>query len=152
VSEIRRIGAEEWKLQREVRLAALLDAPEAFASTYERELAFGEDEWRARARNGLFVALDGSAPVGLATGFRDPDAAARQRELVSVWVAPAFRGRGIAGSLVDAVAAWARDDGAAELALWVVVGNCSALATYERAGFVRTGQRQPVTPGDPRIE
>jgi GNAT superfamily N-acetyltransferase len=152
VIEIRRVSADEWQLQRDVRLSALRDTPAAFASTYEQEVAFGENEWRARARNGLFVALDGPAPVGLAAGFRDPAAAAHHRELVSVWVAPEFRGRGIAGGLVDAVAAWARDDGARELALWVVIDNGSARASYERAGFMSTGERQPVTSGDPRIE
>jgi len=66
VIEIRRVSADEWQLQRDVRLSALRDTPDAFASTYEQEVAFGENEWRARARNGLFAALDGPVPVGLA--------------------------------------------------------------------------------------
>jgi len=49
VIEIRQIGPDDWKLLRATRLAALQDAPEAFESTYEGSLAFGEDEWRRRA-------------------------------------------------------------------------------------------------------
>jgi GNAT superfamily N-acetyltransferase len=152
VIEIRRLTPDDWKLLREVRLTALRDEPSAFGSTYEREAAFSEDEWRARAGGAFFVALDGADAVGIGAGFRDAERAPVQRELVSMWVAPSARGRGIARQLVDAVAAWARADGADELALWVVLDNGSARSSYERAGFVRTGEQQPVVPGDPRIE
>jgi GNAT superfamily N-acetyltransferase len=74
------------------------------------------------------------------------------RDLISMWVSPTVRGRGVAGQLIDAVAGWARDDGAAELHLWVVTGNAAARAAYVRAGFVATGERQPVKGDDHRVE
>ena len=37
-----------WKAYRDIRLASLQDAPEAYCSTFEREAAFTENEWKAR--------------------------------------------------------------------------------------------------------
>jgi len=42
--------------------------------------------------------------------------------------------------------------GGRELHLWVVVGNAAACAAYDRAGFVATGDQQPVKGDDHRIE
>lgn len=41
---------EDWCRIKALRLAALQDAPDAFASTHEREVAQGEGWWRARLR------------------------------------------------------------------------------------------------------
>jgi GNAT superfamily N-acetyltransferase len=153
VIEIRRIGADDWKDLRATRLAALQDAPEAFESTYAGSVGFDEDEWRRRAeRHAVFLAFDGPDPVGLAIGFRDEDSRPGSRDLISMWVSPTVRGRGVAGQLIDAVAGWARVDGAGELHLWVVVGNGSARASYNRAGFVATGEQQPVRGEGNRVE
>jgi hypothetical protein len=45
--EVRRVEAEEWAAARRARLAALADAPAAFASTLDRELGLDEAMWRA---------------------------------------------------------------------------------------------------------
>ena len=151
--EIRQIGPDAWKQLRATRLAALQDAPEAYESTYEGSLAFDEDEWRRRAgAHPVFLALSGEEPVGMAVGLRDEGTRPGSRDLVSMWVSPDLRGRGIAARLIDAVANWARADGAGELHLWVVVGNAAARAAYDRAGFVATGERQPVRGAGNRIE
>jgi len=72
VIEIRRIGPDDWKQLRATRLAALLDAPSAFESTYEGSVGFDEDEWRRRAGgHPVFLAFDGGDPVGVAIGFQD---------------------------------------------------------------------------------
>jgi hypothetical protein len=46
---VRKILSHEWQEYRNIRLAALSDAPEAFGSTLEAELNRNEEEWRARA-------------------------------------------------------------------------------------------------------
>ncbi|HEY3088205.1 MAG TPA: GNAT family N-acetyltransferase [Jatrophihabitantaceae bacterium] len=151
--EIRRIGPDDWKMLRATRLAALQDAPEAFESTYEGSLAFGEDEWRRRAgTHPVFLAFVGEQPVGMAIGLFDEDTRPGSRDLVSMWVSPAVRGRGVAGRLIGAIAEWARAGGARELHLWVVVGNAAARGAYDRAGFVATGEQQPVHGAGSRIE
>src|SRR3974390_900218 len=93
------IGAGDWALVRDVRLAALSDSPAAFASTDEREAAYTEEQWRGwfSDRFAMFLAdlPDRAEPAGLAGVFdRDHGAA-----LVSMWVRPDARGRGVGGAL-----------------------------------------------------
>ena len=153
MTEIRRIGPDDWKHLRATRLAALQDAPEAFQSTYEGTVGFDEDEWRRRAEgHAAFLAFAGADPVGLAIGYQDGDTRPGSRDLVSMWVSPTARGQGVARQLIDAVAGWARAEGADELHLWVVLGNAGARAAYDRAGFAATGDQQPVSDADHRIE
>lgn len=149
--DIRRVQPDDWQLLRDTRLAALKDAPEAFESRYEDALGFDEAEWRRRAvGHAVFLAYDGTDPIGMAGGI--DEGRPRSRELISMWVSPAARGLGLAARLIDVVADWARADGADELSLWVVLGNASAQAAYDRAGFVATGEQHPVRGGDGRIE
>jgi RimJ/RimL family protein N-acetyltransferase len=152
--EVRPIRPEEWQELRATRLEALAESPAAFWSSSEQEAALGEDEWRRRAAaGGTFMARDGDgAPIGIATGYAPPNAPAGRRHLVGMWVAPRARGRGVAGALIAQVAAWARDDGADELSLWVVDGNDAARRAYERVGFVDTGESQRFPGDDPRTE
>jgi GNAT superfamily N-acetyltransferase len=136
---------------RELRLAALQDAPGAFASSYARERPDPPQRWRDRIGLGAwFVAEVGGAPVGLAAGKPSYDGLPGRRDLISMWVRPEHRGRGAATSLVQAVASWAAADGAREVALWVADGNVAAAGLYRRAGFVPTGRRQPL-PSDPAV-
>lgn len=146
--EVRQIGPEQWQLMREVRLRAIHADPEAFGSTYQRELNLSEDNWRARLGGGAsFLAFDGDQPVGLVSGvWLDPTAPV----LVGMWVAPEARGRGVGALLVEGVAAWARAQGAEHLALTVVEQNQAARRLYERAGFEVTGETEPLA-RDPRV-
>jgi ribosomal protein S18 acetylase RimI-like enzyme len=143
--EVRRLLPADWELLREVRLRALADAPEAFGSTYDRELAFDEAEWRRRAGdNGWFVATVEQRAVGIVAGYRALEWLPDRRALVAMWVDPAARGSGVAVHLVDAAARWAREDGADTLILGVVDTNDRARALYVKCGFVATGQREPL--------
>jgi GNAT superfamily N-acetyltransferase len=159
---VRPLVADDWEQSRDVRLAALAEAPYAFASTLERELAFTEDVWRDRAGSGrTFGAYDGRLIVGLATGLPPDDQPAGGDQLaggdadspswslVGMWVAPAWRGRGVADRLVNAVCERARDSGAATVTLWVTDVNGRARAFYGRLGFAPTGRRQLVRPDEP---
>jgi ribosomal protein S18 acetylase RimI-like enzyme len=144
--EVRRLVAANWAQLREARLAALAEAPYAFASTVAREQGFTEETWRERAGQGrTFAAWDGDAIVGLATGI-DHDG---DWHLVGMWAAPRVRGTGVAERLVAAVCDLARESGAASVTLWVTEVNGRARAFYRRCGFVPTGGRQLVRPEEP---
>src|SRR5205823_12948223 len=108
----------DWQALREIRLQALRDAPDAFASTYAREAAFGADEWHRRAtRDGSFIAfLPEVAPAGLGGGYL---ATPEVVELVGMFVRPQARGRGVGEAVIDAVAGWARKRDARTVHLWV---------------------------------
>ena len=93
--------------------------------------------------------MDGEQ-VGIAIGEPSYDGLPHCRDLISMWVHAAHRGRGIATRLLRAVLEWAEGDGAREVALWVADGNAAAAAVYRRAGFVPTGKRQPL-PSNPAV-
>jgi GNAT superfamily N-acetyltransferase len=141
--EVRLLVAADWAQLRAARLAALVEAPHAFASTVAREQQLTEQDWRDRAgRGGTFAAWDGDAIVGLATGLdRGAD-----WHLVGMWVAPRVRGTGLADRLVAAVCDLAKRAGATSVTLWVTEVNDRARAFYRRLGFAPTGARQLVRP------
>jgi ribosomal protein S18 acetylase RimI-like enzyme len=155
--QIRQAAPDDWAALRRVRLAALAEAPYAFGSTLDREIDRPERHWRARIADWpQFIAWAGAEPVGIAAGFAGPaDDGSDQAgvrgswHLVSMWVSPQARGRGIADDLVAAVSACARADGARRLTLWVTDVNTRARAFYQRMGFRSTGRRQQVRPEQP---
>uniref|UniRef100_UPI000690F550 GNAT family N-acetyltransferase n=1 Tax=Kitasatospora sp. MBT63 TaxID=1444768 RepID=UPI000690F550 len=144
---VRRLAADEWTCYRDVRLAALAQAPEAFGSTHAREAEFTEERWRERlaARNTVVAELDGEPRglVGLVT------AGEGETELVSMWVHPQARGLGVGDRLVRAAIERAEELGRPAVRLWVAEGNAPAERLYARHGFHRTGQVQPVDDEQP---
>jgi GNAT superfamily N-acetyltransferase len=143
---VREMVPDEWRTLREIRLAALRDAPDAFGSTYGEQAAFGEVDWRRRITNGgAFLAylpeVSTAEPVGLAGGYQPAPGVV---ELVSMYVRPEGRGRGVGEALVEAVIGWARAMNATTVHLWVTETNKHAVALYERCGFSPTGERQPL--------
>jgi ribosomal protein S18 acetylase RimI-like enzyme len=157
---VRQLVAADWAQLRAARLAALAEAPYAFASTLEREQAFTDDRWRERAGSGsTFGAFDGTTIVGLATGFpidaEEPSQPSRPGDrrpdwhLVGMWVAPGSRGQSVGDQLVEAVCERALQAGARTVSLWVTEVNGRARAFYRRLGFAPTGVRQLVWPDQP---
>jgi GNAT superfamily N-acetyltransferase len=137
---------DDWQEYREIRLKALSDAPYAFSSTLEREVQAGEADWRRRlAGRAQFVVRQAGRAVGMAGGFVE----AGMPHLISMWVDPDWRGRGVADVLVRAVLGWARRAGYPAILLWVTVDNLPAQRLYARHGFRATGVTQPVRPETP---
>jgi GNAT superfamily N-acetyltransferase len=140
---------------RAVRLAALRDAPWAFGSTYAKESLLSDVEWDRRVaqwhgeRSICYLAWDGDNPCGIAAGFLDAEDATKAH-LVSMWVAPTHRRRGVGRLLVNGIMDWARPLRAWTLRLTVTSCNDAAIRFYERMGFVRTGKTQPY-PNDPAL-
>jgi ribosomal protein S18 acetylase RimI-like enzyme len=163
---VREITADDWELMRDVRLAALAEAPSAFASTYAREAAFTEENWRGRISDRsvtFFAEADpasavpaGTEPASAAPGHTEPSGLAGvfvddgAAQLVSMWVRPSARGLRVGEALVEAAAAWAKERDFGSLSLWVTAGNAPAQRLYERCGFSPSGQSQPL-PSDPTL-
>lgn len=146
---VRRIGAEDWREWRALRLQALAEAPYAFGSTLEEWQGAGDREqrWRYRLATVPFniIAGLGGAGAGMASGTdRDVDGTV---ELISMWVAPFARSRGVGDALVAAVVGWAQEQGASRVVLAVVEGNDRAMALYRRHGFCDAGAIASVDSG-----
>lgn len=143
---------DDWPRWREARLRALAEAPYAFGSTLADWTGAGdtEDRWRGRltapGHHSLLAVTDGTT-VGMAAGIPgDPPGTVA---LVSMWVAPEARGRGVASALVHAVLRWGASSGAHTVQLDVRDGNTRALRLYERLGFVVRGEVPRDDPSEP---
>jgi GNAT superfamily N-acetyltransferase len=153
--EIRRIRAAEWPELRDLRLAALRDAPLAFGATYEQDAALTEDRWRSWAADAasgaqyIAVAVDGMRLVAMARGSADTEDASCAF-LTAVYVAPEWRGRGLGRAVSAAVIDWVRDRDVDSIRLHVAEWNHSAHRLYESLGFVATGATKTL-PHDPSI-
>lgn len=98
---------------------------DTLASGYEAQLLMGGDTLL-----GYFVAMKGVDEV----------------HLLNITVAPDYQRQGWARVMLDALAIWAKGQGAAWLWLEVRVGNLRAIEVYESQGFRRVGLRKNYYP------
>jgi ribosomal protein S18 acetylase RimI-like enzyme len=83
--------------------------------------------------------MDGQAVGMVSATAPDEDGAV---ELISMWVDPVARGRGVGDAAVGAVVQWAQQvHPGSEIVLTVKADNVSAIALYERNGFVDAGPK-----------
>lgn len=148
---IRALASDDWPEWRRLRRAALHEAPDAFGSTLAEWSGAGdsEDRWRSRLESVAvnLVADWQAAPVGMVSVTAPAEG---ESELISMWVDPAVRGRGVGSALIGAAVERARRLGASRMALDVAAGNQPAIDLYLRAGFVDVGWATPAD--DPRPE
>lgn len=155
MTELRVLGPDDWRVWRELRLAALAEAPHAFGSTLAEWQGEGDraERWRSRLDipgSHNTVAVLGGRPVGMASGV--PADVPHTVELISMWVSPKVRGRGVGGSLVGEVERWAGRLRATTLRLSVMPDNDAAIAFYARLGFEDTGEPGDLAPDGVRRE
>ncbi len=130
------LSSEQAPAFRDIRLAALLQAPQAFGASHAIEsvkpLAFFEERlctsmvWAAQ-RNGTLVGV-----ACLAPGMSD-----REKHKGFIWgvfVSPEVRGQGISRALLTTLLNWA-DQHYEQVTLTVTATNSAALALYQQAGF-----------------
>ncbi len=136
------------QLYRSIRLRALEADPEAFGSNLARESAFDTTTWQQRVAGfagrpgAIFVArltaalqLPSTASSALGVVGIGESATSGDATLWGMWVAPAARGRGASGQLINAAEHWAAERNSKTISLWVHRSNAAAIALYERHGF-----------------
>jgi len=147
-TELRFLEPDDWETWRDFRLRSLADSPDAYGSTYEREVVYDETAWRAWVeRANPVIAFDGGTPVACG-GVIVNDAG--EALVIAMWVVPEHRGRGLSKLILDAVVSWGR---ARDLPL--VIGhnraNPVARAAYLSYGFVPTGKSEPLREGSTAV-
>lgn len=139
---LRVLTADDWQLFRFVRLQALSEAPYAFGSTLASWQGLGDTEvrWRRRLASVPFnvVAYFEGRPLGMVSGTAPNELG--EIDLISMWVAPYARGKGVADALVGAVIEYARRLQIENVSLNVMESNRRARAFYRRLGFVDRGE------------
>ncbi len=142
--DIRLTQESDWKLLKEVRLAALLDAPTAFGVSYQTAANYRDEEWQERASSRgtqFWLAMGAGRPVGM-VGARV--SSNNRLNLIGMWVEPAARGSDVARGLVAAVKARAMEQGFDRVYLDVAPENVRATGFYERQGFAFLGEWEPL--------
>jgi RimJ/RimL family protein N-acetyltransferase len=139
---IRRIQAGEVDLYKQIRLAALKEAPYAFGSTYDSALERSAESWRAQVESSAlgsdratFIAFSDNVPIGIAALYRDKENG-DTGELLQVWVSPEFRGTGAIWDLMDEIFQWASENNFGKVIAGVTKENTRALKFYAKYGFL----------------
>jgi ribosomal protein S18 acetylase RimI-like enzyme len=83
-------------------------------------------------------------PVG--SDDDDPEGGGVEVEVISMWVSPEARGKGVGERLLGEIERWAVGRGVRRLRLSVVKENEKAIGLYRRCGLRETGERGDLAP------
>lgn len=135
--KIRMTEEADWKILKEIRLAALLDTPTAFGVSYQTAIINSDEQWKQRASPTIYpkfwLAFQDDKAIGMIGAGIDKR---NQYNLIAMWVEPASRGLGIADALVNAVKSDSIDKGFDQVFLDVSPDNLQATRFYRKHGFV----------------
>lgn len=147
---VRRIGAEEWRKYKRIRLEALRHDPQAFASSYEREAARTDEDWQSRiaAATGEFIGVESGGDF-LAIGGAYAENDAGEWNVVAIYVSPEHRGQGLGRILMEGIIGIMKDRGdVRRLVLDVNVKQTAAIGLYESCGFRKAETKKDQLMGD----
>ncbi|MFF7063722.1 GNAT family N-acetyltransferase [Pseudomonas sp. NPDC008258] len=147
------VTESDWRAYREIRLRALRESEDAFASTYEHESTREEGEWQARVSAMVssssaqaFFASQHNEVCGL-VWCKSSGIEVDVVELFQMWVAPDARGFGVGRALLEHAITWALDRGAQRVRLGVTIAESPAMHLYRASGFHAVGLPEPLREG-----
>lgn len=115
-------------------------------SAYEHPWSLGNFTDSLNAGYQAELLTGGSAPEAQLLGYFVAMKGVDEVHLLNITVAPAYQRQGWARVMLDALAIWARGQGAQWLWLEVRVSNARAQLVYERYGFRQVGLRRHYYP------
>ncbi len=131
----------QWQQYRYLRLKALKEEPQAYASTYEENIKYPDDFWQKRLEKALkdqsqwlFFAVQEDNLVGMAGGFiKDEKDTAH---IIAVYVLPEARRQGISRMLINTlITTIKRNKSIKKLRVGVNPEQIAALNLYGSFGF-----------------
>lgn len=143
---VEELAPDQWERLRRIRIASLVESPDAFGGNLESEEILSEEEWRNKFQKlvHLIAVMDGIDVAVLSVENLDGDFGATCW-IGGCWVDPKYRGRGVMRGLIDYLDQHAAVRGWAVQGLGVFADNREAIASYERLGFRKMGDLQPST-------
>ncbi|KMY54110.1 acetyltransferase [Bacillus sp. FJAT-27231] len=139
---IRILKESDAKLYQEIRLSALKVNPEAFGSTYEREVDFSVETIKERIKptKDQFILgsfNDSGSLVGIVTFIREDNPKANHKgNIFGLYVIPERRGQGLGKTLIAELIRQAQShNGLEQIRLTVVSDNDPAKKLYKSLGF-----------------
>jgi ribosomal protein S18 acetylase RimI-like enzyme len=137
---IRKLTVEDGDALWALRLRALKDNPEAFASTYEETLRNGKEQFIQRMHHkedAFYLGAFETGLVGMVYFRRDEGRKNHHKgRLMGMYVRPESRGLGVGKALLQEVITQANGlSGMEQLHLMVVTMNDAARSLYLSAGF-----------------
>jgi ribosomal protein S18 acetylase RimI-like enzyme len=139
--EITHLQPQQWPQYRQIRLEALQNSPQAYTTTYQEMIDKPESFWQDRLVNAaagkdswlLFARVD-ERIAGIIGAFL-PEGSDRA-VIVSFYVTPKYRGKGVSTALMDAILSELRqNDTIQTVELAVTHSQEAAIGLYKRFGF-----------------
>ena len=143
--KIRTTEDRDWLILKEIRLAALLDAPTAFGVSYQTAITNSDEQWKQRASSTtqpkFWLAFNEDKGIGMIGAGVDQTG---RYNLIAMWVKPESRGLGVAECLVNAVKSDSIERGFKQIFLDVSPNNLRASRFYRKQGFVFIDEEKPL--------
>lgn len=133
----------QWRLVRQMRLAALSESPHAFLGKYDSESAWNEQDWRhtftVASWHGYFSprAIVGIAKSSILADYPE------ERYVESFWVCPDRRKRQVARRILASIVDEAMREKRRVIRLSVLRTNQSAIDAFCRLGLAATVAHGP---------
>lgn len=135
--QIIKLPPERWNEYKTLRLRALQDDPQAFGSSYAKEVEDSDEIWQEKTNDNLFFASDGNNLVGMMGIWQSSeDKKNKTANVFGVYVVPEFRGQGISKMLMQALLDQLKTNpDITKLKLTVNRDQLTAVKLYEGFGF-----------------
>ena len=141
---------ERWEEYKQLRLESLSDSPQSFLDDVDKTKKVAKEEWQKKLENMYFAEVDGKW-VGVIGAYQDERSKLNHIvKIVSFYVSPKHRGRGIGKALLSKVIEKSKEiEGVKKLELGVITTQESAYQLYLSFGFRKVGeQKYSVKVGD----
>ena len=133
---IRQLTIQDFPIWKNIRLLSLIESPSSFGVSYEEEINESISDWESRLnKTQIFGAFMDDVLVGTAGFFVLEMIKIKHRgRLVSMYILPQYRGKGIANELVKAIINHA-ESRVLQINLNCNTNNLIAINLYEKHGF-----------------
>ena len=135
---------EQWRRIKDLRIRAISDSPQWFASNLEKEQARSEAEWRETIANSYWIIYTyEERDVGIMTVEKADPIRGTDCWLSGCWIEPELRGKGIMAKMIEELDEISVKEGWLSQGLGVWPNNEVAINAYTKSGFVEQDEPKP---------